>query len=478
MIGTLQAGQAEAVALSAFLGALAFAMVVIRPQLGAYVFLVANPLIVGIARGDAIPFLRPNEILLLFIVAALSTRSAFLVLARRPFAPAISRIDLALVALASASSVVPLLVRFARDLPVSTDDLLYSFVLWKYYLLYRIFRSAVSTPSQVGRCLMLSMASAAVVAVVAILQVEDLFGVPEFLYTYYDQPFEGHTTLITDRGTSTVASSLGLADVMIMNFVIAIALLRHKQGKRWLLFAGAGLFMSGCIVAGAFSGFIGLGVAVLAFGVISRRLSRILSVGVPAALAASIAFWSVITERLSGFQEPSGLPLSWSGRWNNLQDFFFPELFSNFGWVLGVRPAARLPAPDAWREWVYIESGYVWLLWIGGIPLLAAFLYFVWIAAQDLRQVVRHRTDAIGVAAVATLAYLMVIVTLMLFDPHITVRGSADLFFPLLALSFAGAPVAQHHASASRARAARERDRVRASALPYSATARRRPFAS
>src|SRR5918992_1167025 len=55
--------------------ALAFAAIVaVRPQVGAHLFLFANPLIVGIARGDLIPILRPNELLLILILAAWAAR--------------------------------------------------------------------------------------------------------------------------------------------------------------------------------------------------------------------------------------------------------------------------------------------------------------------------------------------------------------------------------------------------------------------
>src|SRR4029453_6776205 len=64
---------------------------------------------------------------------------------------------------------------------------------------------------------------------------------------------------------------------------------------------------------------------------------------------------------------------------------------------LGVRRAAcsTLAAPEHWREWVYIESGYPWLLWTGGVPLVAAFLFFLWISLQDLRRVIHGRSDAV-----------------------------------------------------------------------------------
>jgi hypothetical protein len=160
-----------------------------------------------------------------------------------------------------------------------------------------------------------------------------------------------------------------------------------------------------------------------------------LSFGGLVAAAASALFWGVIQYRLAGFDRPSGMPQSWEGRWDNLQRFFLPDLLSNFGWLMGVRPVPRVPAPEAWREWVYIESGYVWLLWIGGLPFLIAFFVFVAVSARRLWRVTCERSDAAGAAAVASLSFLVVVVVLMMFDPHLTGRGSADLFYPLLALS-------------------------------------------
>ena len=43
-----------------------------------------------------------------------------------------------------------------------------------------------------------------------------------------------------------------------------------------------------------------------------------------------------------------------------------------------------------------------------------------------------------AIAAAAALAGTAMIFTLMLLDPHLTVRGCADLFFPLMALAVVG----------------------------------------
>ena len=406
-----------------------------RTAFGAYLFLLLNPLIVGIARGDIIPLLRPNELLLALLLLALALRVPARILSGQTLRQSFNAVDACLLALAVTSSLIPIGWRLARSLPVTMEDVLYATVLWKYLALYWFFRQAVTTRAQLLVCVIASLTSGVVVAVVAILQTSDLLGVPEFLAHYYDSPFTGREGPITFRGTSTIASSFGTADVMIINLVLALALLKALHWRAWWLVAAACLFLAGTLAAGAFSGFIGLGLALVAFAVISRQTVRLAAAGLPMVGLGAVAIWPVIAGRLEGFSRPSGVPQSWEGRLANLRDYFLPEIFSGWNWFTGVRPAARLAAEESWRDWIYIESGYVWLLWIGGLPFLLAFVAFAGVAGWQLWRTARHCDDLRGGVAAATFTYLVVIVTLMALDPHLTVRGSADLFFPLLALS-------------------------------------------
>jgi hypothetical protein len=181
-------------------------------------------------------------------------------------------------------------------------------------------------------------------------------------------------------------------------------------------------------------------VAVLTIGVVTGRALRLISALIPAALAGLVFFWPLIEIRLSGFRSLAGLPASWAARLDNLERFVWPELASGLNWLVGVRPSARIAAPEPWRDWVYIESGYAWLLWTGGLPMLAAFGWFVWTAFRSLAPSLHCEEEPPRVAAAAATVGLATFVVLMLFDPHLTMRGSADLFFALLALSFVKQP--------------------------------------
>lgn len=463
LAGPLAAVSGTAAPAAALLTVLAVAR---RPPLGAYLYLLLSPLVVGIARGDLLGALRPNEALLLLLLAGLALHLAGRTLAGQPWRPAWNRVDRALLLLALAGSVLPLLARYGRGRPISADDLLYAAVLWKYLLLHRLFREAVTTPAQVATCLRLALLAAAAVAVIGLLQVGSLLGVPELLAAWYDQPFAGSDGPVATRATSTVAHSFGVAGIMAMSLAIVLARLPEVLDRRPLLAAG-GLFLLGAIAAAQLSGYLGLAitltVAALVAGPAGGGLRRQLVLLAPFAALAAFLLWPVVDARLSGFAGPAGLPPSWLGRLDNLERFVWPELFTDLNWVLGVRPAARIPAPEPWREWVYIESGYAWLLWTGGVPLLLAFLHLVRVAVPDLLGVIRAQDQGpVRTAATASLASLLALVVLMLFDPHLTMRGSADLLFPLLALAFTGATPAANAASAttSPARPHPERSRL------------------
>ncbi|MGH8899574.1 MAG: hypothetical protein ACRDZ4_21740 [Egibacteraceae bacterium] len=440
--------------LALLVGLSAVALVVgvyVHPPLAAYVLLVATPLVAGIDRGAVLPVVRPHEAIALLVATGLAARGLVALVTGRARRPGIRTLDAAIVLMAVTSSVLPLLWMAARGDSITTDDVLYALTLWKYYGIYLIVRWSVHTEDQVRRCLWLVMAASAVVAVVAILQSLNLFGVPELLSRYY-APGGRVEDFQNFRGSSTLTYPIALADLMTFNLVIALGWFIRGERHRRTLIVAAGLFLFGIVASGQFSGVIALFVGVVTVGLVTGCLGRLGFTVLAAAPVVGFALKPVVERRLSGFSSLGGLPLSWVSRLQNLRTFFWPKLFANFNYVLGVRPTPLVPAPESWGDSVWIESGHTWLLWAGGIPLFVAFFVFLWVSMRTTVRIARARTDAIGVAALASFASLMVLAFLMALDPHLTMRGSADLLFSLLALASvagAGSPVARRRWSAT-----------------------------
>jgi hypothetical protein len=413
--------------------ALLLAGVAVHPPLGAYVLLVATPLLAGIERGAVVPMVRPAEALVAVVAAGLLARGAVRFLVGEARRPRLHEVDAAVVAMAFAGSVLPLLWMLARGRQITGDDLQFALQLWKYAVVYAVFRTAVGTEDQVRRCLWLAMAAAGAVAVVAILQALRLLGVDALLARWYVS--SGSEYFWRFRGTSTLASSFAVADLMVFNLAIAVGLLGRGGRHRRALVALAGLFLFGVVASGQFSGGIALLVTMGGLALTDRRVRRRTLALLPFVLLAGVLLRPVIDRRLSGFGSLGGLPQSWAVRLLNLRTHFWPELFTDYHWVLGVRPAARVRTAISWPDYTWIESGHTWLLWTGGVPLLLAFLVFLWVAIRRTVSVARARTDAVGVAGIASFTSLLVLAVLMTLDVHLTLRGAADLLFALLALA-------------------------------------------
>lgn len=407
----------------------------LHPPVAAYVLLAATPLVVGVNRDALLPVLRPNEALAVLFGLALIARGLVQLTQGQALRLRLTTADRAIMLLLSTGSLLPLLWMVIRGEVMTQDDILYAFTLWKYYAVYLIVRTSIRTEQQVQRCLWLCMAAGSVVALVGIFQALDLLGVTDLLASFYAP--DGDTGALGIRGTSTVAHAQAMADIMVFNLAVAAGILVRRRSRHvWLLAGLSILFVFGSLASGQFSGALGLLVGVVAWGVVTGQLRRAVLWLLPTLPMAGLALYPVISRRLSGFSSSAGMPGSWVARLENLETYVLPVLGRDFNYVLGVRPAARIPLPRTTDEFIFIESGHAWLLWVGGLPLLLAFLVYLATNLRATARIARHRTDAIGVAAIAGFVSLVVIAVLTAFDPHLTLRGAADLHFALLALAF------------------------------------------
>jgi hypothetical protein len=413
------------------------AVVAARPAVGAYMLILVTPLVAGMSRGTGIPLLRPNEALDVLIGAGLV--AGYLLRLKSGAVPRIrmGAVDRTLLLLAVTSSVVPLIWMSIRGQKIESDDLLYSLMVWKYFGVYLIVRAAVHTEKEIRNCLWVSMISGSIVAIVAILQSLHAPFITGFLGKYYVN--YGYAASVSNgRGGATLSLPIAVADLLTFNLAIAVGFLWRNLGRRRLLIVMSALFALGAIAGGEFSGAIGLVLGLVVMALVTRRIPRFATL-LPILVVGILVLRPVIENRLSGFQSASGVPNSWSARWWALTNIFWPQLFSHAHFVLGIRPAARWATASRAAGYIWIESGYTWLLWAGGIPLVLAFGYFLWKNIGINLAIARGAHDSTGVAAFAVVVALSVVGVLMLIDPHLTYRGSADLLFALLGLSTAGA---------------------------------------
>jgi murein biosynthesis integral membrane protein MurJ len=405
--------------------------VMTRPAAAAYLLIFFTPLIVGISAGSVIPLLRPNEALIALLGAAIGLRWLFGLRTGEFRWPRMDRVDITLIALGVTSSVLPLTMMLVRQRPITKDDLLYCVVLWKLLAEYVIVRSVISTREQAMRCLWLSMAAAAIICVIGIVQSIGLAGVPGLIAKYTSSASTDGMVSI-GRGSSLLGLPAATADLAILNLGIAVAMLARGNPRRLWLGGLAVLYALGVVAAAEFATVIGLVVALVVLMALTR-LGRLAVYAIPVGLLTGVLLWPVIQTRLSGFHSTAGLPLSWVDRLYNLRTYFWPVLFSDHNWILGVRPSPRIATSSKAEGFIWIESGYTWLLWGGGIPLLASYLAFAGCVIRKSWAYAR-RADASGIAATAVAAAMCSQVVLMTLDPHLTFRASGDALFLLLAL--------------------------------------------
>jgi murein biosynthesis integral membrane protein MurJ len=414
--------------------ALVVLLTVLRPVWAVVGFVALDPLVVGIDRGSLVPGLRLNEVLLGLVLVGLIPVALRAWAGRDARAGGVHRLDLAVFALAFTGSVTTLLWMYARGREIASDDLLYALTLWKLFALYTAVRLVLRDTRTARAALVALLASTGLIGAIGVLQAIGVGPVVDALAALV--PPEGGYE-VGNRATSTVGNSSAYGDVLLYGALIAAALgLRLPRARGHLGLAGV---LALCALAsGQFSILIALVLTAIAFSTVTRTLGRsVLALG-GLAVVAVLVLQPVLAARIRYLDPGTGLPSSWTGpygRLTNLEQFFWPQLVADHNWLFGVRTAGRVPGLEFWRQWVYIESGYTWALWTGGLPLLVAVLALLALAVRTGRRLLPSRTPVTGAMGIVVTTLAWSLAVLLLFDPHLTFRGGGEIVFVLLALA-------------------------------------------
>ncbi len=409
-----------------------------RPALLVAVYLVAMPFLAGLPRGSLLPVVRPSEALQGAVTAVAVAVGAAALVANRRWRLRVQPLEWWLVALVVTSSVGPALWLLARGRDLGAGELLSTLPFLKYAALYVLVRALVRSRDEVDAVVGAAVASASVIAVISVAQAVGVGPVIAVLERFFVSSAED--VIDGGRGTTTIGSSI--ATGAYLSLAAGLALSRTWITGRLVWAAATAVCLTGALASGQAGTLVALAVIVPAVAHRHGRLGQVVRWSVPVGAVGAVGLSTVLAARLTDLDPSSGLPISWLVRWNNLSELYLPDLRDG-GWLLGVSPDAIVVPPDVWRTTVYLESGYLWLLWVGGVPLLAAaagFLVATWRAMAPERGDVGPRRGVDTVRSVARPAVAMMAV-LSIIDPHLTLRAGADLFFVVVALGSAGRPL-------------------------------------
>ncbi len=427
-----------------------------HPPIAGYAMIAGAPLIVGFGRDQVLPLLRPNEALLFALCALLGIR--WLLYSRR-VSVRLNRMDMVMLAVVFTGFLLPLLIQLGRLREVSADDAFYALVFVRIGLLYGIVRHTIRTPGQVRTALSLSLVAGVFVGILGTFDSLNLLGAAEKLNPYF--PNDGQ---ITDdgRGAATIGNPIGYGVYMAMNAMIAISMLLANERPRWLIAMAAVICSVGVFGSGQIGPSLSFLVGIAALALSTKSTYRLIRISLPALLVAMLVVIPLGERRINGFDafaisganrqaiheqggSDEGRNLfeanpgsSWDVRLYNLETFFLPEFRDPANVAFGVTPQARVASPREGEEFIWIESGILWLIWSGGVPLFLTWFGLLGVGAATARKQLSTVHGPVGIAAAATVGALAVVGVAMIFDPHMTLRGSADLLYPLLALMMTG----------------------------------------
>jgi O-antigen ligase len=435
-----------------------FTLTAWQPVVGCGIFAFSTSLTTGLGRGTLVPLLRPNEAILLVVLAGLMVHY----LPRRERRP-LTAVDLAVGAFTVGVVVIGLCVLLVSHSPKLTDIDTLRGVLSpiQFLLVYLVFaRTDLSGRGQ-RAVLNLTMLASIFVGLLAIAELADLPGVRTFVLSYYPPPVNYQTSWDPGyRPMSTLGHYSAVGGFATLNFALALTLATIRQPgfpRVWLTVVMA-VNLAALVASLTWAPLL---VVPFAAGVIlwyGRRIPRQLGVTVVALAIAFAVFWPAVSARgtsqgvLTSTSDVFVIPASFAYRLRVWEAFFLPAL-SDHVW-LGTGTVIPSEVPTTLVNFVdneYLAEGF--RAGIAGLALL--LMMFITIAVVGWRS--RASQDPMHRSLGALALALVVFFALNGFTSEYMFFGGVSQEFAML-MGLLSAKSAGHFHLAVRAPAAAIRE--------------------
>ena len=358
-----------------------FATAVYRPVFATYAYLGTLPLIAGIERGNLIPLVRPNEALLVVLIAG-ALVGGYLQWCRGERVPfQLNQLDIPLGFFLLMSTAWPLLSMMLRGQIPLTSDLAAVLPVCKLVAIYLLVRFSVSTQPQLMRCFRLIIWPGAVVAVIAILQTLHFGPVISMLQAVWT-PESNAAALLSGAEPRSACPWRPVMNLVVGRTRPPCCGTRGRGRRERLALERVARWEASSPPAS------------------SPPRSARWSWGRPRGASASCAAtpFGFCRWFLSRFPSPrrrwsdgrrasAGCACHAAGPVARATCLPLPTAVR----FINVRSGCRrlgVPAPERWRDVIYLESGDLKLSSIGEVPLLPAF---GWLSVVVLRRTAAHR---------------------------------------------------------------------------------------
>ena len=318
-----------------------------RPAAGCGLLVLLTPLTTGLGRGTIVPFLRPNEALLLALLAGLALHRL-----HHPHPRPITSLDLAVGSFAIGTVVVPALVLLVSNQPglPGADTLHDVLAPAQFLLVYLVFSRTPFSSRSVPMILNLAMLAGVIVGLVAIAELVDVGGIRELMARYYPVPVTPSWDPVY-RPMSTLGHYSAVGAFGAMNFTLALSLAtaRHPDfSGPWLIVVMV-VNLAAVVVSLTWAPLLVIPLVAVIILWHGRHVPWELGVTVVALAVAFVVFWPAVSERIAqqGLASSVGLvvPQTFQTRLDHWQQFFLPALADHVWLGSGTIIPSIVPTP-------------------------------------------------------------------------------------------------------------------------------------